>query len=898
MDRANNEMRMRGLKQWMVFGAPLLIGALLFWAGNTVFAGEVPAAIPVPGCVVVQLDSPEAWPADASTPQGLKTGDAALDTWLSGIGATSLRREYPTLLPEYRTLRFDPAVATSKVVDMLRTRPEVLNAWGNTAFPMSEWTYTPNDPNLPSQWHHENIHSTRAWALSMGDTSVVVGIIDSGVDYMHPDLMNVMWVNAGEDLNGDGLWTELDVDSVDNDSNGYVDDGIGWDWVNVSAGEVFNGEDPGPPDNDPIDFQGHGTHCAGDAAAATDNQIGVASPGAGCRVAALRAGWANPSGLGVVGLSEATSAIDYAFAQGFSVVSMSFGGAGGDPLFFSQAMQAASSGGMLLVAAAGNEATTTRSYPAAEPYVIAVAATSQSNHLAGFSNRGDWVAISAPGVFIQSTMRGGGIGAMSGTSMACPIVAGAMAQLRALAPDWETWRYQDRLVVTASPMSDAGSGAGLLNFGALLDPFVSIDSVAAESPSGPYLVHDSPCTLHLNFSKYDGFASGVYALLSSSNDRVSLGLDSLWIGSLAEGSFQMVDVPITIANGGDAREEFVLDVSIQGTDQLSTPFSFDQQLHLPVGASDILLVDADEGGTGTIDTWYTNSLQEIGKTVDVRRLDDIADLAGILGGYQYAILATGSRESSPFREGDLAAWEGFLANGGKWLATGQNIAESMADTDSTTLADLFHVNFTAPHANRLVARGLEGHFAEGMSYTLAGNGGAWNQNSVDVLEALPGADPVMAYTLDVPEELAAVRVSAGPGDLVYCAFGVEGINDDLATSNTRAEFFSALFDAWENDAVSPGDDVDQGPRDFRLDTLWPNPTNRTVTLSFTLPQASPVKVRVVNRVGREVASWVEQGRAGAQRISWQMPDHLASGVYLVSVQAHGASATRRVVLVK
>lgn len=882
----------------MRFVGRFIVLMLGLFAAGTALAAE---AIPVDGCVVIELKDSAAWPMNVATGDRWESGDPALDKWLYDLGATSLKQEYGTLLPAYRVLRFPATTATQEVVTTLLERHDVANAWGNVAFPQSELIYTPDDPLLPSQWHMQAIHAERGFALSGGSEDIVIGIVDGGVNYNHPDLAPSIWINPGEDLDGDGIWNpEVDSDGLDNDDNGYVDDGIGWDWVATDPGSVFPGEDAAPPDNDPADFNGHGTHCAGDAAATTGNGLGVASPGAGCRVAALRAGWTLTTGQGVVGLSEATSAISYAVEHDFSVISMSFGGSSADPQFFSQAMEAATDSGLVMVAAAGNESSSSPHYPAAEPFVISVASTNPNNELSGFSNRGTWITVSAPGSFIYSTLNSGGYGAMSGTSMACPVTAGAIGSLLSLAPDWTYDDVVTRLSLTSTPMNQTGTGAGLLNVGALLDPFVSISSIEISSASGPRLSHDQPATLALGISKLEGLVSNIDVELTSENPRVQLDTNTFQITSIGGGVTVINEVGIEVEGNGSSREEVRIDLHFSGDDAISGPFSYTQPLYLQVGVGDVLFVDADMDGAGRLDLWYTAPLNALGLSVDVVNLDEISDLETRLQPYQTAILATGNRQLTPFNEGQIEAWANFVRQGGNWLLSGQNIVEAVDGVSPLALDTLFQVNLTAVHANRLTARGIDGvPLTQGVSFVLAGEGGAWNQTSLDVIAAQEGATPLFVYTQDNPDELAGVRVSHGEGEIVLCSFGLEAVNDSIATGTHREDWFRRLFTEWGVEVgVDEGNRGIEAPSTFALQNAYPNPTNGTVTIPFTLPRAQRVEVVVVDLLGRQVASWHQRAHAGSNRISWQMPEHLASGVYLLNLNAGKQTTSTKITFVK
>ena len=108
------------------------------------------------------------------------------------------------------------------------------------------------------------VQANSAWNISQGNANIVIAIIDTGVDHDHPDLAGNIWHNPGETPNN----------GVDDDGNGFVDDDIGWDFLSATSGGAA-GEEMGPRDNDPMDFHGHGTHCAGIASAVTNNSAGI-----------------------------------------------------------------------------------------------------------------------------------------------------------------------------------------------------------------------------------------------------------------------------------------------------------------------------------------------------------------------------------------------------------------------------------------------------------------------------------------------------------------------------------------------------------------------------------------------------------------------------------------------
>lgn len=302
----------------------------------------------------------------------------------------------------------------------------------------------PNDPFFDMQWALHNtgqtggfpdadIDATEAWDIETGNENVRIAILDTGIDWNHPDLADNIWVNSGEDINGNGIVDPSDFDGIDTDGNGFVDDIRGWDFVDLEGTEEIMFLDPDEDgmveDNDPMDFHGHGTHCAGISAAVTDNSIGVAGVCWNCKIMPIRAGWKTTIfGSASLLTDDIIEGIVYAADMGADVISMSFGGK-----LYSQAINDAVDyafeKGVMLVAAAGNDNKKQKFYPAAYDNVIAVAATDHSDNKATFSNYGRWIDIAAPGVDIESTLFDDTYVAWNGTSMACPHVAGLVALL-------------------------------------------------------------------------------------------------------------------------------------------------------------------------------------------------------------------------------------------------------------------------------------------------------------------------------------------------------------------------------------------------------------------------------------------------------------------------------------
>ena len=363
--------------------------------------------------------------------------------------------------------------------------PHVLYAEPNFLY---HTNLTPNDPYYPQQWNLENsgqtlgtagadIHMEEAWDLETGSSSVIIAVIDTGVDYKHEDLSSKIWKNSAE-IAGNG---------VDDDGNGYVDDIRGWDFVNVDPSWVAQGEDPGPPDNNPMDFDGHGTMMAGIAAARADNGKGVAGVCSGCTIMPLRVAYRSASGGGQLSLSDAAEAVRYATDNGARVINMSFGGY--DAQTMADAVRYAADHGVFMAAAAGNYGGDIEFYPAAYPQVFSVAATDQNDRRAVWmpqtaSNLGFWVTAAAPGNSIFGTWPGNSYTTLSGTSAATPQVAGLAGLLFSKYPGLSAGQARTAIVSAADPIRpDEYIGAGRINAAKALTLAAEVPDLEITSPA-------------------------------------------------------------------------------------------------------------------------------------------------------------------------------------------------------------------------------------------------------------------------------------------------------------------------------------------------------------------------------------------------------------------------------
>ncbi|MBN2591413.1 MAG: S8 family serine peptidase [Sedimentisphaerales bacterium] len=419
-------------------------------------------------------------------------------------------------------------------IDRLRSDPNI--EWVEPVYYLNTLETNPNDPEINSQWHLRKIGANSAWDVSTGDPDVVIAVIDTGVDWNHPDLAENIWRNIGE-IEGDGL---------DNDENGFVDDIYGWDFVSVDPCEVFPGEDPGPPDNYPMDFEGHGTHVAGIAGACGNNGLGVSGICWNAKIMNLRAGFKNSSGKGVLASTDIANALIYAADNGADIVNMSFGGPDISHIE-REAIDYCYSSGVLLIAAAGNDSSDHPLYPAGYSNVIAVAASTISDRRDYYSNYGVWVDITAPGSSIYSTLTGGGYGNKSGTSMASPIVAGAAALIKSAWPSWSSDQIALQLLATSTGINEHKQeftnnfvnllGAGRVDINEalteILPPKLGVVSLWADDEDGNLDPNETvvlwPC-----LRNYSIFQEGVSIEVNSVDPYVTILDNSSFIGDVGE----------------------------------------------------------------------------------------------------------------------------------------------------------------------------------------------------------------------------------------------------------------------------------------------------------------------------------------------------------------------------
>ena len=392
-------------------------------------------------------------------------GASSVDALFSRYNVTSLQKVFPKSqtppagskeidLSGFYLLNFQQPVDVQSAIAEFGLDENAVLAQPVVFWPMRA---TPNDPNYTLQyWLLNGTHGMKAlnaWDTQVGDSTIIFGDVDSGINFRHPDLKNNIWVNPGEDINHNGVvFDSLDMNNLDDDGDGYADDLIGYDFLASVSNGCYPGEDCTMQDRDPSDFLGHGTNLAGIVSAVTNNLQGGAGIGGGwppynpgVRLMALRCGYRAADGNGYVNNAAAATATYYAANHGCRVVNYSFGpnppggctnGYGFDPTFYAAVVNAVNNG-VFITRAAGNSGTECADFIDTMLAVESVAAIDNGDILASFSERGTWIDLSAAGVGCYTTNSASGVpgyATVDGTSFSSPTVAGVACLLASQQP--------------------------------------------------------------------------------------------------------------------------------------------------------------------------------------------------------------------------------------------------------------------------------------------------------------------------------------------------------------------------------------------------------------------------------------------------------------------------------
>ena len=410
-------------------------------------------------------------------------------------------------------------------------------------------TYVPNDPAAQSdegeQDYLATVRAYEAWATEKGSADVLIGILDTGVEFGHQDLTDNLYVNHADPING-----------LDDDGDGYIDNYVGWDMADH--------------DNDPTaESNGHGTLVAGVAAATPDNGVGIAGIGFHSSYMPIKI-----FRTGTDAFAFGYEAIAYAADRGCQVINLSWGGANAYSRFGEEIINyAVLEKDAVIVAAAGNSGQDEKYYPASYDRVLSVAVTDANDKKVSQTTHNYWVDMVAPGNRNYSTRNEDGYSYSSGSSFAAPLVAGAAALVRAHYPHLSAMQVMQQVRMSADAIGVVGEnssyheklGRGRLNVARALQPLqtpaVRVESFAYANHVGQHAFFGDTITLDMAFKNYlSPAASNVRVTLSTESAYVTL-LDSVTqlgaLDSLAETSNRTDPFRLFLHHDLPADEELV-----------------------------------------------------------------------------------------------------------------------------------------------------------------------------------------------------------------------------------------------------------------------------------------------------------------------------------------------------
>ncbi|MBA4312702.1 MAG: hypothetical protein C0417_08735 [Chlorobiaceae bacterium] len=414
------------------------------------------------------------------------SGIAGLDKISSRYGITSIEKKFPNIattikgqvidLSNYFVLHYTSPVDAFILAEELSKLPEVQYAEPWFIYPINDvQTCRPNDTYRNTQSSLDKVLADTAWCYEQGDTNVVIGIIDTGVEWTHSDLQSNIWTNPGE-WGDDGLSGRKESNGIDDDGNGKIDDYHGWDFGGASYTTPTEDNNPAPISVSST----HGTHVAGIASAVTNNGVGVAGMGYRCKILPVKTSSDNDTRSGgspyiVFGFEG----IIYAAVMGADIINLSWGGDGASQ-FEQDVIDFALAHGSLVVAAAGNTWDNSLQYPASYRGVISVASTLSTDVKANYSTYNEYVDVAAPGDNILSTYFGNAYNYMDGTSMATPLVAGLAGLVKSHFPTYSPLQVGEQVRVTCDNINSVNpSYADLLGKGRVN----ALKALTSSSPS-------------------------------------------------------------------------------------------------------------------------------------------------------------------------------------------------------------------------------------------------------------------------------------------------------------------------------------------------------------------------------------------------------------------------------
>ena len=846
-------------------------------------------------------------------------------------------------------INYDSSVDPFDAASMIMKDNKDVIEWAEPSI-VYERDYIPNDPSLSAQWHIGKINSYQAWDLSKGDTTVVIGIVDSGSDLDHPDLAANIKYNYADPING-----------IDDDANGYIDDFKGWDFY-------YNDNDPQiqPSGND------HGSHVSGCASQVTDNSVHGGGIGFNTKLRISKhTDDTNPESS----LYNTDQGIYYCYNNGAKVINCSFGSS-----FYSSTSQSiinsAWANGTVVCASAGNGdangiGQNWARYPASYDNVVSVAASTSSDVKTTFSNFHTTVDVIAPGQGILSTLYNNTYASYDGTSMSSPITAGTVALIKSKYPSWTPQQVVDRLklgvdsIYNLNPTYVGLLGTGRVNaFKCLSDlPIARLVSYSANDSvygnNDKVYDIDEVIALQVNLKNTHFAGTNASIRLTTTSSDVQIVSDSVYIGDIpAYGNFNTT-LTNTFKVKALASCPFDKDITFKikssatcYTDDAANTFTIRFRngfaLHTINNMKLCLTKDGNVGkkaqtygsgltiGTGTVNNLYEGGLM-IGtsntKVSDVvRRGGSPANVSDtdFVGLQAYTLNTPGAHSSQDGmgKFNDDGAGSNKIGVEVEAYSYAFNTAPDadyiliqykIKNTSGVPLSNVYAGLFTWMAPDGFFNSGNISRFSAANKLAYTYNTGVANRylglglmtNQTMNFKIVPSTEILNGYTTEEKWNALSsgvVNDSLGPNGNAL-VLGVGPFN--LAANQVETVGFAILNGTSSSDLITKNNQakVKYGtvgvqtisteiPKVFSLSQNYPNPFNPVTRIQFAVPKNEIVSIRVYDILGKEVATLVnEQKNAGTYEVDFNA-SMLSSGVYFYRMQAGYFADIKRMMVIK
>ncbi|MBV6477582.1 MAG: hypothetical protein HGGPFJEG_00321 [Ignavibacteria bacterium] len=807
--------------------------------------------------------------------------------------------------------------------------------------------FTPNDPLLGSQYFINKIQAPAGWDIQQGDTNVVIGIVDTGTDWDHPDLQANIKYNYADPING-----------ADDDNDGYIDNYRGWDL--------------GDRDNDPMvsPSDDHGSMVSGCAAAVTNNGTGVSSPGFKCRFLPVKI--SNSSGL-----AAAYEGIVYAAEHGCTIINCSWGGGVAGEFEQDVINYVSINKNALVVCAAGNYNSGDTFYPADLKYVMSVASTNSVDTRSSFSNFGNGIDVCAPGESIRSTIYNNTYTFDDGTSYSSPICAGVCAIVKSQFPSYTGLQAGEKVRVTCdnidlqNPSFIGKLGKGRINMMRALtisSPSVRLNSFTAADGNNNLIQPNDTITIIGAFKNYLDVTTNALVSITTTSTSVTLLNGSSTLGVIPTlGTVTNSSSPFRVIVNSNAPLNSKVVFKLNYTDGSYSDFEYFlitvNPGYLSINGNNITTTLNGKGNIGYNDYWlntqgegfkYKNGFSLLGEGGLVCATSG-TKVSDCIRGNNPFVQNSDFTNVSPFqitKPGTISAQDGNTifnddAAGSNKIGIEINLNSyqftSAADSDyvilkyrikNTTAADI--TNFFAGLYNDWQIGSLGNYnksdwdAANQMGYVWKSGGNPATFTGVSLLSA----NNVSYWAIDDDNSVAGnpfgtwdgfsdaekyrslssgigrgqaggangnfVSNITGSGPYSIPAGGYITITFALIAGDNLADLQANCIAAKNkyNSVIGITNHNLQVPDRYSLSQNYPNPFNPVTNLEFGISKSGFVSLKIYDVLGKEVADLVNENlKPGTYKYNFDATN-LTSGIYFYKIKAGDFIQTRSMMLIK